>query len=64
MATRIHEIVRARRAVTAGTSVRLAKHFGGDARSLLLRQAKCDMKTLPTLQATERVVSHREHFAA
>jgi hypothetical protein len=32
-ATRIHEIVKERLAVTADTAARLAKHFGGDAAS-------------------------------
>ena len=35
-ATRIHEIVKERRAVTAGTATRLAKYFGGDAESWLV----------------------------
>ena len=34
-ATRIHEIVKERRAVTADTAARLAKYFGGDAASWL-----------------------------
>ena len=60
-ATRIHEIVKERRAVTADTAARLAKHFGGDATSWLVMQANYDLKTLPTLQ---RVVSVREQLAA
>src|SRR5438045_465886 len=34
-ATRIHEIVKERRAVTADTAARLARYFGGDAASWL-----------------------------
>lgn len=37
--TRIHEIVKERRSVTADTAARLAKYFGGDAASWLAMQA-------------------------
>jgi addiction module HigA family antidote len=47
-ATRIHEIVKERRAVTADTAARLARYFGGDAGSWLSLQATYDLKTLPT----------------
>jgi addiction module HigA family antidote len=50
-ATRIHEIVKERRAVTADTAARLAKYFGGDAVSWLVMQANYDLKTLPTYRA-------------
>ena len=63
-ATRIHEVLKARRAVTADTAARLAKHFGGDAASWLVMQANYDLKTLPTLQDIERKVSVREQLAA
>lgn len=63
-ATRIHEIVKERRAVTADTAARLAKHFGGDATSWLVMQANYDLKTLPTLPDIEKSVSVREPFAA
>ena len=59
-ATRIHEIVKERRAVTADTAARLAKYFGGDAASWLVLQANYDLKTLSTLQDIERVVSVRD----
>lgn len=62
-ATRIHEIVKERRAITADTAARLAKHFGGDAASCLVMQANFDLKTLPTLRDIEREVSVREPFA-
>ena len=45
-ATRIHEIVKERRSVTADTAERLARHFGGDAASWLAMQADYDLKTL------------------
>ena len=63
-ATRIHEIVKERRAVTADTAARLAKHFGGDAASWLIMQANYDLKTLPTLNDIERQVSVRQQPAA
>ena len=47
-ATRIHEIVKERRSVTADTAQRLACYFGGDAGSWLALQAMYDLKTLPT----------------
>ena len=63
-ATRIHEIVKERRAVTADTAARLAKHFGGDAASWLVMQANYDLKTLPTLNEIERLVVVRQQLAA
>lgn len=62
--TRIHEIVKERRGVTADTAARLAKYFGGDAASWLAMQANYDLKTLPTLQDIELKVSARERLAA
>ena len=63
-ATRIHEIVKERRAVTADTAARLAKHFGGDATSWLVMQANYDLKTLPSLSEIERAVPVRGQLAA
>ena len=63
-ATRIHEIVKERRAVTADTAARLARYFGGDAASWLVMQANFDLKTLPTLEAIERAVPVRERLTA
>ena len=63
-ATRIHEIIKERRAVSADTAARLAKYFGGDAASWLLMQANYDLKTLPTLQEIEHRVPVREQLAA
>ena len=63
-ATRIHEVVKERRAVTADTAARLAKHFGGDAASWLAMQASYDLKTLPTRGDIERKVAVREQLAA
>ena len=52
-ATRIHEIVKERRSVTADTAVRLAKYFGGDAASWLVLQANYDLKTLASRDEIE-----------
>ena len=54
--SRIHEIVKERRAVTTDTAVRLARYFGGDAQSWLALQATYDLKTLPTRAEIEQRV--------
>ena len=41
---RINDIVRERRGITADTALRLARHFGGDARSWLNLQAAYDLR--------------------
>jgi addiction module HigA family antidote len=63
-ATRMHEIVKERRGVSADTAARLAKYFGGDAASWLMMQANFDLKTLPTRDDIERQVPVREPLAA
>ena len=63
-ATRIHEIVKERRSVTADTAVRLATYFGGDAASWLALQANYDIKTLPTHNDIARKVRSRKALAA
>lgn len=63
-ATRMHEIVKERRAVTADTAARLAQYFGGDAASWMVMQANYDLKTLPTLRDIERQVPVRDPLAA
>ena len=60
-ATRIHEIVKERRAITADTAARLARFFGGDAASWLIMQANYDIKTLPTRKDIERQVQARKN---
>lgn len=42
--TRLHEIVKERRAVTPDTALRLARYFGGDAKSWLNLQTGYDLK--------------------
>jgi len=63
-ATRIHEIAKERRGITADTAARLAKHFGGDAASWLALQAQYDLKTLPTRREIDKRVQPREREAA
>jgi len=43
-AARINDIVRERRGVSADTAIRLARYFGGDARSWLNLQAAYDLR--------------------
>ena len=43
-APRINDIVRGRRGVSADTAMRLARYFGGDARSWLNLQAAYDLR--------------------
>jgi addiction module HigA family antidote len=62
-ATRIHEIVKERRAVTADTAERLAHYFGGDAASWLALQSDYDLKTLSTRAEIERRVHRRSELA-
>jgi addiction module HigA family antidote len=58
-ATRIHEIVKERRGISADTAERLARYFGGDAVSWLNLQATYDLKTLPTREEIMRRVEPR-----
>ena len=64
LATRIHAIVKERRAVTADTAARLAKYFGGDAAPCWVMQVNFDLMTLSTLRDIERQVPTRERLAA
>jgi addiction module HigA family antidote len=43
--TRVNDIVLERRGITADTAMRLARYFGGDARSWLNLQASYDLRT-------------------
>jgi addiction module HigA family antidote len=58
-ATRIHEIVKERRSITADTAERLARYFGGDAASWMSLQAAYDLKTLPTRDEIMRRIEPR-----
>lgn len=54
-ATRMHEIVKERRSITPDTALRLARYFGGDAKSWLNLQAEYDLKI--TAQSTGKTIS-------
>ncbi|MGV0034626.1 MAG: HigA family addiction module antitoxin [Candidatus Azotimanducaceae bacterium WSBS_2022_MAG_OTU7] len=43
-ATRVHEIVKERRSISADTAMRLARYFGGDAQSWMNLQANYDLR--------------------
>jgi len=64
-ATRIHEILKERRGITADTAERLAHYFGGDAASWMALQADYDLKTLPTrAEIVRRVHRRNERLSA
>ena len=52
-ATRLHEIVKERRAITADTAMRLAQYFGGDAQSWLNLQSAYDLRVAEDGHAQE-----------
>jgi addiction module HigA family antidote len=52
-ATRLHEIVKQRRSVTADTAMRLARLFGGDAQSWLNLQSVYDLRLAEISKAAE-----------
>ncbi len=58
-ATRVHEIVKERRSVSADTAERLARYFGGDAASWLALQSLYDLKTLASREEIVRRVEPR-----
>ena len=51
--TRLHEIVKQRRSVTADTAMRLARLFGGDAQSWLNLQSAYDLRLAEVSRAAE-----------
>jgi addiction module HigA family antidote len=53
-APRINEILRERRSVTADTAMRLARYFGGDARSWLNLQTAYDLR-VAEIRNTKRI---------
>jgi addiction module HigA family antidote len=58
--SRIHEVVKERRSITADTAERLARYFGGDAVSWLNLQAMYDLKTLSTRDEIYQRVQPRD----
>jgi addiction module HigA family antidote len=51
--TRLHEIVKERRSISADTAMRLARFFGGDAQSWLNLQSAYDLRLAEINNAAE-----------
>jgi len=62
-APRVNDIVRERRGITADTAMRLARYFGGDARSWLNLQAAYDLR-LAEIANAKRIRREIEPAAA
>lgn len=62
-APRINDIVRERRGITADTAMRLARYFGGDARSWLNLQAAYDLRVaeIENAKRIEREIVPADH---
>lgn len=60
-ATRVHEIVKCRRAITADTALRLARYFGGDAQSWMNLQVNYELRkvALESGKSIDKQVSPR-----
>ena len=50
--TRLHEIVKERRSITADTAMRLARYFGGDAQSWMNLQTSYDLRLVDVEKGT------------
>jgi addiction module HigA family antidote len=59
-ATRIHEITKENRSITPDTALRLARYFGGDAKSWLNLQTEYDLKIALMNSSAEKEVTPRE----
>ncbi len=59
-ATRIHEICKENRSITTDTALRLARYFGGDAKSWLNLQAEYDLKIAMRDSSIDKEVIPRE----
>src|ERR1700691_3175115 len=62
-APRINDVVRGRRGVSADTAMRLARYFGGDARSWLNLQAAYDLR-VAALSSAKRIAREVSPAAA
>ena len=62
-ATRLHEIVKERRAITADTALRLARYFGGDAQSWMNLQAAYELRSVD-VENGRRIVKEVDPRAA
>jgi addiction module HigA family antidote len=63
-ATRMHEITRERRGITADTACRLARYFDTTPEFWLNLQAAYDLKTLPARAEIDRLIAPFEALAA
>jgi addiction module HigA family antidote len=61
-APRINDIVRGRRGVSADTAMRLARYFGGDARSWLNLQTAYDLRNAE-ISSAKRIAREISHTA-
>jgi addiction module HigA family antidote len=62
-ATRLHEIVKERRAITADTALRLARYFGGDAQSWMNLQAAYELRSVE-VEKGRRIANEVDRRAA
>jgi len=62
-APRVNDIVRERRGVTADSAMRLARYFGGDARSWMSLQAAYDLR-VAEIENAKRIEREIEPAAA
>jgi antitoxin HigA-1 len=58
--TRVHEIAKGNRSITPDTALRLARYFGGDAKSWLNLQTEYDLKMALQGSRIEAEVKPRE----
>jgi plasmid maintenance system antidote protein VapI len=61
--TRIREIVKERRAISAEAAARVVKHLGDAAATWLLMQTNYDLKTFTTSQDIEQVAGRSRQMA-
>jgi addiction module HigA family antidote len=59
----INDVVRKRRGISADTAMRLARYFGGDARSWLNLQTACDLR-VAELSSAKRIAREVSPAAA
>ena len=62
--TRINDIARGRRAITADTALRLARYFGTTPQFWMNLQANCDLETAQDVRGPEIADRIRPHHQA
>ena len=63
-ATRVHDIVRCKRAITADTALRLARYFGTTPQFWMNLQANYELETASDLRGSEIATDIKPHQAA